>query len=134
MNPDGCEDLNSFERRLTELVAFYRPSTFRWRILLSALSVCTAISGWYWFKDPRRSEVPLKESLWTHPIFTVTTVSLIVLIIFGIQKLALAPQIIISRTRVVLQDFALDLDPYTGRLKIKPLQGRNNSNTHFSDL
>nr|ADC53750.1 RE72729p [Drosophila melanogaster] len=47
MEPSACEDLKAFERRLTEVVSSYRPSTFRWRIVLSAMSMCTAISAWY---------------------------------------------------------------------------------------
>ncbi|XP_017957821.1 nuclear envelope phosphatase-regulatory subunit 1 homolog [Drosophila navojoa] len=126
MEPSACEDLKAFERRLTEVVSSYRPPTNRWRIILSALSVCTAISAWYWLKDPRTTVVPLTESLWIHPIFTVATVTLIILFIFGIQKLVVAPQIITSRTRSVLTDFALDLEPHTGKLILKPRQSNNN--------
>ncbi|KAH8371877.1 hypothetical protein KR093_009231 [Drosophila rubida] len=137
MEPSACEDLKAFERRLTEVVSSYRPSTLRWRrnayliiaVILSALSVCTAISAWYWLKDPRTTVVPLTESLWIHPIFTVATVTLIVLFILGIQKLVVAPQIITSRTRNVLTDFALDLEPHTGKLILKPRQTNNNGNT-----
>ncbi|EDW70197.1 nuclear envelope phosphatase-regulatory subunit 1 homolog [Drosophila novamexicana] len=129
MEPSACEDLKAFERRLTEVVSSYRPSTFRWRIILSALSVCTAISAWYWLRDPRTTVVPLTESLWIHPIFTVATVTLIVLFILGIQKLVVAPSIITSRTRTVLTDFALDLEPHTGKLILKPRQCNNNGNT-----
>ncbi|KAH8302904.1 hypothetical protein KR044_011807 [Drosophila immigrans] len=151
MEPSACEDLKAFERRLTEVVSSYRPSTLRWRrknhkaasrhwrinvyiyliiaVILSALSVCTAISAWYWLKDPRTTVVPLTESLWIHPIFTVATVTLIVLFVLGIQKLVVAPQIITSRTRSVLTDFALDLEPHTGKLILKPRQSNNNGNT-----
>ncbi|ALC43781.1 CG8009 [Drosophila busckii] len=128
MEPSACEDLKAFERRLTEVISSYRPSTFRWRVILSALSVCTAISAWYWLRDPRTTVVPLTESLWIHPIFTVATVTLIVLFILGIQKLVIAPQIITSRTRSVLTDFALDLEPHTGKLILKPRQSNNNGN------
>ncbi|TDG51179.1 hypothetical protein AWZ03_002266 [Drosophila navojoa] len=107
MEPSACEDLKAFERRLTEVVSSYRPPTNRWRIILSALSVCTAISAWYWLKDPRTTVVPLTESLWIHPIFTVATVTLIILFIFGIQKLVVAPQIITSRTRSIMKVFFL---------------------------
>ncbi|KAH8415612.1 hypothetical protein KR222_006476 [Zaprionus bogoriensis] len=130
MEPSACEDLKAFERRLIEVVSSYRPSTFRWRLILSALSVCTAISAWYWLKDPRTTVVPLTESLWIHPIFTVATVTLIVLFILGIQKLVVAPQIITSRTRSVLTDFALDLEPHTGKLILKPRQSNNNGNSN----
>lgn len=158
MEPSACEDLKAFERRLIEVVSSYRPSTFRWRrkyqihdltlvltifvhanhsihcfaVVLSALSVCTAISAWYWLKDPRTTVVPLTESLWIHPIFTVATVTLIILFILGIQKLVVAPQIITSRTRSVLTDFALDLEPHTGKLILKPRQSNNNGHSTWT--
>ncbi|XP_017014558.1 nuclear envelope phosphatase-regulatory subunit 1 homolog isoform X2 [Drosophila takahashii] len=126
MEPSACEDLKAFERRLTEVVSSYRPSTFRWRIVLSAMSMCTAISAWYWLRDPRTTIVPLTESLLIHPIFTVATLTLIVLFILGIQKLVIAPQIITSRTRTVLGDFNMSCDD-TGKLILKPRQSNNNS-------
>ncbi|XP_030372751.1 nuclear envelope phosphatase-regulatory subunit 1 homolog isoform X4 [Scaptodrosophila lebanonensis] len=124
MEPSACEDLKAFERRLTEVVSSYRPSTIRWRIVLSVMSVCTAVSAWYWLRDPRTTVVPLTESLWIHPIFTVATITLIVLFIFGIQKLVVAPQIITSRTRTVLNDFNMSCDD-TGKLILKPRQNNN---------
>ncbi|XP_022218577.1 nuclear envelope phosphatase-regulatory subunit 1 homolog isoform X4 [Drosophila obscura] len=126
MEPSACEDLKAFERRLTEVVLSYRPPTFRWRIILSAMSMCTAIGAWYWLRDPRTTVVPLTESLWIHPIFTAATVTLIVLFILGIQKLVIAPQIITSRTRNVLGDFNMSCDD-TGKLILKPRQSNNNS-------
>ncbi|EDV40629.1 uncharacterized protein Dana_GF10599, isoform A [Drosophila ananassae] len=126
MEPSACEDLKAFERRLTEVVSSYRPSTFRWRIVLSAMSMCTAISAWYWLRDPRTVSVPLTESLWIHPVFTIATLTLIVLFILGIQKLVIAPQIITSRTRTVLGDFNMSCDD-TGKLILKPRQSNNNS-------
>ncbi|KAH8234716.1 hypothetical protein KR032_002300, partial [Drosophila birchii] len=131
-------DLKAFERRLTEVVSSYRPSTFRWRklwpviivkllaVVLSAMSMCTAISAWYWLRDPRTTIVPLTESLFIHPIFTLATLALIVLFILGIQKLVIAPQIITSRTRTVLGDFNMSCDD-TGKLILKPRQSNNNS-------
>ncbi|XP_020809517.1 nuclear envelope phosphatase-regulatory subunit 1 homolog [Drosophila serrata] len=126
MEPSACEDLKAFERRLTEVVSSYRPSTFRWRIVLSAMSVCTAISAWYWLRDPRTTVVPLTESLFIHPIFTIATLALFVLFTLGIQKLVIAPQIITSRTRTVLGDFNMSCDD-TGKLILKPRQSNNNS-------
>lgn len=38
--------------------------------------MCTAISAWYWLRDPRTTIVPLTESLFIHPIFTVATLTL----------------------------------------------------------
>ncbi|KAH8342339.1 hypothetical protein KR059_002153, partial [Drosophila kikkawai] len=140
-------DLKAFERRLTEVVSSYRPSTFRWRskctftrgctlralitveflaVVLSAMSMCTAISAWYWLRDPRTTTVPLTESLFIHPIFTIATLALIVLFTLGIQKLVIAPQIITSRTRTVLGDFNMSCDD-TGKLILKPRPSNNNS-------
>ncbi|KAH8266043.1 hypothetical protein KR038_001077, partial [Drosophila bunnanda] len=146
---DPFADLKAFERRLTEVVSSYRPSTFRWRskyllpqrqagapwsvitvellaVVLSAMSMCTAISAWYWLRDPRTTIVPLTESLFIHPIFTIATLALIVLFTLGIQKLVIAPQIITSRTRTVLGDFNMSCDD-TGKLILKPRQSNNNS-------
>lgn len=40
------------------------------------MSMCTAISAWYWLRDPRTVSVPLTESLWIHPVFTIATLTL----------------------------------------------------------
>ncbi|XP_005184706.1 nuclear envelope phosphatase-regulatory subunit 1 homolog [Musca domestica] len=124
MEPSACEDLKAFERRLTEVVSSYRPSTVRWRIVLAVISLCTAIGAWYWLRDPRTSVVPLTESLLIHPVFTFATLTLLVLFVFGIHKLVIAPQIITSRMRSVLGDFNMSCDD-TGKLILKPRPNNN---------
>ncbi|XP_055371387.1 nuclear envelope phosphatase-regulatory subunit 1 homolog [Condylostylus longicornis] len=119
MESSACEDLKAFERRLTEVVASYYPSTIRWRILLAIVSICTATGAWYWLRDPNTSILPLPESLWYHPVFFCATLSLIILFLFGIHKLVIAPQIITSRMRSVLADFNMSCDD-TGKLILKP--------------
>ncbi|TMW45941.1 hypothetical protein DOY81_008976 [Sarcophaga bullata] len=124
MEPSACEDLKAFERRLTEVVSSYKPSTVRWRIVLAVISLCTAISAWYWLRDPRTSVVPLTESLLIHPVFTFATLILVILFVFGIHKLVIAPQIITSRMRTVLSDFNMSCDD-TGKLILKPRPNNN---------
>ncbi|XP_075162333.1 CTD nuclear envelope phosphatase 1 regulatory subunit 2 isoform X3 [Haematobia irritans] len=123
MEPSACEDLKAFERRLTEVVSSYKPSTVRWRIVLAVISLCTAIGAWYWLRDPRTSVVPLTESLLIHPVFTFATLTLI-LFLFGIHKLVCAPQIITNRMRQVLSDFNMSCDD-TGKLILKPRPNNN---------
>ncbi|XP_055843086.1 nuclear envelope phosphatase-regulatory subunit 1 homolog isoform X2 [Episyrphus balteatus] len=124
MEPSACEDLKAFERRLTEVVSSYRPSTLRWRIVLAVISMCTAIGAWYWLRDPKTSVVPLTESLLIHPVFSFATLTLILLFLFGIHKLVIAPQIITSRMRLVLGDFNMSCDD-TGKLILKPRPNNN---------
>ncbi|XP_055843085.1 nuclear envelope phosphatase-regulatory subunit 1 homolog isoform X1 [Episyrphus balteatus] len=127
MEPSACEgnqNLKAFERRLTEVVSSYRPSTLRWRIVLAVISMCTAIGAWYWLRDPKTSVVPLTESLLIHPVFSFATLTLILLFLFGIHKLVIAPQIITSRMRLVLGDFNMSCDD-TGKLILKPRPNNN---------
>ncbi|KAJ6633751.1 Nuclear envelope phosphatase-regulatory subunit 1 like [Pseudolycoriella hygida] len=119
LEPSACEDLKAFERRLTEVIACLNPSTLRWRIVLTIMSISTSIGAWYWLTDPRTSVVPLTESLLNHPIFTCATLLLIGLFLIGIHKLVIAPQILTSRTRSVLSDFNMSCDD-TGKLILMP--------------
>ncbi|CAD7083644.1 unnamed protein product [Hermetia illucens] len=124
MESSACEDLKAFERRLTEVVASYRPATIRWRIVLITISILTAIGAWFWLRDPKTSIVPLSESLCNHPVFFCATLTLIALFMFGIHKLVIAPQIITSRMRLVLADFNMSCDD-TGKLILKPRPNNN---------
>ncbi|XP_011183787.1 nuclear envelope phosphatase-regulatory subunit 1 homolog isoform X1 [Zeugodacus cucurbitae] len=124
MEPSACEDLKAFERRLTEVVSSYGPTTLRWRVVLATISICTAIGAFYWLKDPRTSIVPLIESLLLHPIFTFATLMLVILFVMGIHKLVFAPKIITTRMRTVLSDFNMSCDD-TGKLILKPRPNNN---------
>ncbi|XP_022193372.1 nuclear envelope phosphatase-regulatory subunit 1 [Nilaparvata lugens] len=115
----ACEDLKAFERRLTEVNACLRPATIRWRIILFLISVSTAVGAWYWLKDPNLSAVSFTQSLLNHPFFTISCMTLIFLFTIGIHKRVIAPSIIISRTRIVLNDFNMSCDD-TGKLILKP--------------
>uniref|UniRef100_A0A1B0CKA3 Transmembrane protein 188 n=1 Tax=Lutzomyia longipalpis TaxID=7200 RepID=A0A1B0CKA3_LUTLO len=88
-------------------------------VILFVLSTVTALGAWYWLTDPRTSVVPFTESLLNHPIFTVGTLILIMLFACGIHRLVIAPQIITSRTRAVLNDFNMSCDD-TGKLILRP--------------
>ncbi|XP_055607323.1 nuclear envelope phosphatase-regulatory subunit 1 homolog isoform X3 [Uranotaenia lowii] len=132
LEPSACEDLKAFERRLTEVIAAIQPSTLRWRILLGTMSLVTFVGAFYWLTDPRTSIVPLVDSLWNHPVFTVSTAILpilfltltVLLFVLGIHKLVIAPQIITSRTRSVLAEFNMSCDE-TGKLILRPRPTNN---------
>lgn len=128
LEPSACEDLKAFERRLTEVIAALQPSTLRWRIVLCTMSLITFVGAFYWLTDPRTSIVPLIDSLWNHPVFTLSTAILLLLFVCGIHKLVMAPQIITSRTRSVLAEFNMSCDE-TGKLILRP-RPTNNSRFH----
>ncbi|XP_055607322.1 nuclear envelope phosphatase-regulatory subunit 1 homolog isoform X2 [Uranotaenia lowii] len=130
LEPSACEDLKAFERRLTEVIAAIQPSTLRWRILLGTMSLVTFVGAFYWLTDPRTSIVPLVDSLWNHPVFTVSTAILLLLFVLGIHKLVIAPQIITSRTRSVLAEFNMSCDE-TGKLILRP---RPTNNSRYMDM
>ncbi|XP_052872480.1 nuclear envelope phosphatase-regulatory subunit 1 homolog [Anopheles cruzii] len=126
----ACEDLKAFERRLTEVIACLQPPTLRWRLLLGVISLVTFVGAFYWLTDPRTSIVPLIESLLNHSVFTISTIILLLLFVFGIHKLVIAPQIITLRTRNVLAEFNMSCDE-TGKLIVRP---RPTNNSRYMDL
>ncbi|XP_073975727.1 nuclear envelope phosphatase-regulatory subunit 1-like [Rhodnius prolixus] len=115
----ACEDLKAFERRLTEVIACQYPATLRWRIILVIISICTAIGAWYWLTDPHTSDVSFTQSLANHPFFSMSSLTLLILFMFGIHKRVIAPSIITARARIVLTDFNMSCDD-TGKLILKP--------------
>uniref|UniRef100_A0A182Y0S2 Transmembrane protein 188 n=1 Tax=Anopheles stephensi TaxID=30069 RepID=A0A182Y0S2_ANOST len=123
-------DLKAFERRLTEVIACLQPPTLRWRLLLGITALVTFIGAFYWLTDPRTSIVPLMESLLNHSIFTISTIILLILFVFGIHKLVIAPQIITSRTKNVLAEFNMSCDE-TGKLIVRP---RPQNNSRYMDI
>jgi len=114
-----CEDLKAFERRLTEVIAYLRPHTIRWRIFLVVATVCTAIGAWQWLNDPLTSQISFMDSLWHHLFFTVSSILLGLLFLTGIHNRVVAPSILTRRTREVLADFNMSCDE-TGKLILKP--------------
>ncbi|XP_061449892.1 nuclear envelope phosphatase-regulatory subunit 1 isoform X1 [Rhineura floridana] len=118
----GCgryQDLKAFERRLTEYIACLQPATGRWRIILIVVSVCTATGAWNWLIDPETQKVSFFTSLWNHPFFTVSCITLIGLFFAGIHKRVVAPSIIAARCRTVLAEYNMSCDD-TGKLILKP--------------
>uniref|UniRef100_A0A673MR49 Nuclear envelope phosphatase-regulatory subunit 1 n=1 Tax=Sinocyclocheilus rhinocerous TaxID=307959 RepID=A0A673MR49_9TELE len=83
----------AFERRLTEYVSCLQPATGRWRMILIVVSVCTATGAWNWLIDPDTQKVSFLSSLWNHPFFTISCVTLIGLFFAGIHKRVVAPSI-----------------------------------------
>ncbi|XP_022829878.1 nuclear envelope phosphatase-regulatory subunit 1 [Spodoptera litura] len=115
----ACDDLKAFERRLTEVIGCLQPATMRWRILLTVVSVCTAIAAYHWLMDPLTPVVSLTQSLWNHPFFAFTSTFLVLLFMMGVHRKVVAPSIITARTRSVLNDFNMSCDD-TGKLILKP--------------
>lgn len=115
---DTNEDLKAFERRLTEIIACYQPQTKRWRILLLIVALSTSITAFQWLNDPRTKSVTLLESLHNHSFFTFNSTGLIILFLLGIHRKVVAPAIIVSRIRQVLENFNMSCDQ-SGRLILK---------------
>ncbi|ODM93521.1 Nuclear envelope phosphatase-regulatory subunit 1 [Orchesella cincta] len=114
-----CEDLKAFERRLTEVIAYLRPQTIRWRILLVVVTVFTAVGAWQWLNDPLTSQISFMDSLLHHLLFTLSSLMLALLFLTGIHNRVVAPSILTRRTREVLADFNMSCDE-TGKLILKP--------------
>jgi len=115
----ACEDLKAFERRLTEIISSAHPSAIRWRVILLVVSVCVAIGACYWLGDPETAEVPFLYSLSNHPFFSISSLLIVILFLFGAHRRVVAPSIFVQRSREVLYDFAMDCDD-TGKLILKP--------------
>lgn len=115
----ACEDLKAFERRLTEVIASSHPTALRWRIVLAVVSSFVAIGAFYWLRDPLTAEVSFVSSLVHHPLFSLSSITMILLFLIGVHRRVVAPSILVSRTREVLFDFSMDCDDY-GKLILKP--------------
>ena len=111
--------MKAFERRLTEIIASAHPSALRWRVVLLSASLCVAIGACYWLGDPETAEVSFFISLMNHPFFSSSALIILLLFLFGAHRRVVAPSIFVSRTREVLNDFAMDCDD-TGKLILKP--------------
>ncbi|CAJ0967095.1 unnamed protein product [Ranitomeya imitator] len=107
---EQAEDLKAFERRLTEYVSCLQPATGRWRMILIVVSVCTATGAWNWLIDPETQKVSFFTSLWNHPFFTISCITLIGLFFAGIHKRVVAPSIIAARCRTVLAEYNMSCD------------------------
>ncbi|XP_031810316.1 LOW QUALITY PROTEIN: nuclear envelope phosphatase-regulatory subunit 1 [Sarcophilus harrisii] len=116
---NGKSDLKAFERRLTEYISCLQPATGRWRMILIVVSVCTATGAWNWLIDPETQKVSFFTSLWNHPFFTISCITLIGLFFAGIHKRVVAPSIIAARCRTVLAEYNMSCDD-TGKLILKP--------------
>ena len=115
----ACEDLKAFERRLTEVILHTKPAAFRWRLVLAVVSVCVAVGAVYWLGDPATAQVSFLNSLWLHPLFSLSSIFMVVLFFMGVHRRVVQTSIILSRMREVLFDFSMDCDD-TGKLILKP--------------
>lgn len=89
------------------------------QVLLIVVSVCTATGAWNWLIDPETQKVSFLTSLWNHPFFTISCITLIGLFFAGIHKRVVAPSIIAARCRTVLAEYNMSCDD-TGKLILKP--------------
>ena len=115
----ACEDLKAFERRLTEIISSAQPAARTWRLVLAVASLFVAVGAFFWLGDPLTAEVSLVTSLWNHPFFSASALSILVLLLFGIHRRVVAPSIFVQRAREVLYDFAMDCDD-TDKLILRP--------------
>ena len=115
----ACEDLKAFERRLTEVILHTKPAAFRWRLVLAVVSVCVAVGAVYWLGDPATAQVSFLNSLWLHPLFSLSSIFMVVLFFMGVHRRVVQTSIVLSRMREVLFDFSMDCDD-TGKLILKP--------------
>lgn len=116
----SSEDLKAFERRLTEVIDKLQPTARFWRIILVLISVCTSIGAWTWLWDPNTSKISFHQSLWNHPFFTISCITLFTLFLCGIHKRVVAPSIIASRCRHVLSDYNMSCDETGKLILLKP--------------
>ncbi|XP_036360470.1 nuclear envelope phosphatase-regulatory subunit 1-like isoform X4 [Octopus sinensis] len=113
-------DLKAFERRLTEVIDKLQPAARFWRIILIIISVCTAIGAWAWLWDPATAQISFIQSLWNHPFFTISCITLFALFMCGIHKRVVAPSIVASRCRQVLSDYNMSCDDTGKLILLKP--------------
>ncbi|XP_014788346.1 nuclear envelope phosphatase-regulatory subunit 1 isoform X5 [Octopus bimaculoides] len=117
----ASEDLKAFERRLTEVIDKLQPAARFWRIILIITSVCTAIGAWAWLWDPATAQISFIQSLWNHPFFTISCITLLALFVYGgIHKRVVAPSIVASRCRQVLSDYNMSCDDTGKLILLKP--------------
>ncbi|XP_029641709.2 nuclear envelope phosphatase-regulatory subunit 1-like isoform X2 [Octopus sinensis] len=120
MSFEQTEDLKAFERRLTEVIDKLQPAARFWRIILIIISVCTAIGAWAWLWDPATAQISFIQSLWNHPFFTISCITLFALFMCGIHKRVVAPSIVASRCRQVLSDYNMSCDDTGKLILLKP--------------
>lgn len=112
-------DLKAFERRMTEVVTSMKPKAVFWRWIFFILSLFVVYGAFQWVFDPITFQVPFTTSLYNHMFFTVTFVSFVFLMLYGILHKMFASRKIVERVRYVLSDFNMSCDD-NGRLILNP--------------
>uniref|UniRef100_A0A803YSW6 Nuclear envelope phosphatase-regulatory subunit 1 n=1 Tax=Meleagris gallopavo TaxID=9103 RepID=A0A803YSW6_MELGA len=97
----------AFDRSKNMILTFL---FFLLSVILIVVSVCTATGAWNWLIDPETQKVSFFTSLWNHPFFTISCITLIGLFFAGIHKRVVAPSIIAARCRTVLAEYNMSCD------------------------
>lgn len=105
-----AEDLKAFERRLVECIAALGPVAYKWRFILLVTCLITAVTAWNWALDQRTAEVSFFQSLLYHKLFTLSCITLVVLFMMGLHKRIMIQNIVLNRSKIILQDFNMSCD------------------------
>ncbi|XP_057291751.1 nuclear envelope phosphatase-regulatory subunit 1-like [Hydractinia symbiolongicarpus] len=124
-----AEDLKAFERKLVEYISSLGPTANKWRLVLIVTCFATASTGWSWALDHQTSEISFLSSLVNHRLFALNLCILIILFLFGAHKRIVAQNIILARSRKILEDFNMSCDD-RGRLILKPRLSKDVDSYH----
>ena len=72
-------------------------------------------------QDPATASVSFLTSLYLHPWFSLSALTMLLLFLAGVHRRVIGTSILVSRTREVLFDFSMDCDD-NGKLILKPRQ------------
>ncbi|PAA76076.1 hypothetical protein BOX15_Mlig033230g3, partial [Macrostomum lignano] len=114
------EDLKAFERRLTEVMSHFQPSTRLWRYGWVLVLLMLIVSACMWLSDPLTySSTSVCEQLARHPFFFLVLLVAVLLFAAGAHNRVATPSIMASRTRLVLAEYNMSCDD-SGKLILKP--------------
>ncbi|CBY13271.1 unnamed protein product [Oikopleura dioica] len=110
VDPDIQEDdVKAFEARLQKSIDNLRPYSARWRLFLMLVSILTILCAYLWLTDPDTVNTSLYTSLRAHPVFFISSCTLILLFTVGVHKRVVAPSILVQRLRICLADFGYSI-------------------------
>ncbi|KAH8306852.1 hypothetical protein KR018_008063, partial [Drosophila ironensis] len=113
------EDMEAFERRLSEMVAAQRPSKYHGPILAGAIVVCTAMGACYWLEDVHAGKSLVLRTLSSNGAFAGSLATLGLLLLLGFRHITRKDPAVLRQTRSVLPTFRLTCHD-DGRLILIP--------------